>query len=86
MEAHAAEARQGTNADGKVMLQGRRGGREGERGREDGMSPISILTFRNDTEITQGFPISMAQLVGPHSINLPHFLLGLRHAEWNIEH
>ena len=32
-----------------------------------------------------GFPISMAQLVGPHSINLLHFLLGLRRAEWNIE-
>ena len=31
MEAHAQEVRQGTNADGKAMLQRRAGGRERER-------------------------------------------------------
>ena len=55
MEAHAQEVRQGTNAEGKAMLQGGGEGGRGGGGREDGMSPTSILTFRNDTEITQGF-------------------------------
>ena len=84
MQAHAAEVRQGTNADGKAMLQRRAGGRERERKGGRNVSNLhSDLSQRHGDHA--GFPISMAQLVGPHSINLLHFLLGLRRAEWNIE-
>ena len=84
MEAHAQEVRQGTNAEGKVMLQGGEGVRErkGERNVSYLHSDLSQQRHGGDHA---GFPISMAQLVGPHSINLPHFLSGLRRAEWNIE-
>ena len=84
MEAHAQEVRQGTNADGKAMLQRRAGGRERER-----KGGRNVSNLHSDLSQRHGDHAGVPDFHGATcrtALNQPSaFPIGASRAEWNIE-